>query len=548
MLKNFVKCCTTKAADDAVIQRKQGVEMHPKRNHDSTVNKRQIVKTSNECAAVNSVRSTLRATTSNSRSDTSDVSTTADSSGNRNTKSEDASFCQESIPSSRSPLVPTTIKARLKGKSSALKRASLKMTSDFETSGRDQSLRNLKQKSQRNLRQESLRDLRQEMQASVGTEKIKKSQRFSLVGSMRSIMVDMVDFSDGYSSEDTEEQVHKVGNVKVHKSSFHKLRTLSTDVLEEMKQSWSVSGLTGLNLKASSPLSRSPITNPSDAILVSESWNKILAFRSMFAEALVGRWRMLAAIEEIQASEAPRFQPPGYEHFKLFAFKSPVPNSFRETVEDSVEERAIAMIESNKDPIAKCFETRTADLDILIIGAIDAAVRELCPRNQVIQREAYRPLNGSADPDPSISQIFFHEDECTTFDDFCSLFARYGLQPRCWIALCRSFLWAIEHQNPYIIDDEKDDLNQASNQSAHARFISGMVALPLLEATLRRASYVKKQIFRELRACCSFDQMENSFDTMSKQMFNKLFDEFPEIADHFSETDVEEMSFGLFKM
>lgn len=537
MLKNFVKCCTTKAAEnDAVIQQKQGVEMHPKRNHDSSVNKRQIVKTSNECAAMNSVRSTLRATTSNSRSDTSAVSATADSSGNHNTKSEDASFCQESIPSSRSPLVPTTIKARLKGKSSALKRASLNMTSDFETNGRDQSLRNLKQKSQRNLRQESLRDLRQEMQASVGNEK------------MRSIMVDMVDFSDGYSSEDTEEQVHKVGNIKVHKSSFHKLRTLSTDVLEEMKQSWSVTGLTRLNLKTSSPLSRSPITNPSDAILVSESWNKILAFRSMFAEALVGRWRMLAAIEEIQASEAPRFQPPGYEHFKLFAFKSPVPNSFRETLNDSVEKRAIAMIESNKDPIAKCFETRTADLDILIIGAIDAAVRELCPNHQVIQREAYRALNGSADPDPSISQVFFHEDECTTFDDFCSLFARYGLQPSCWIALCRSFLWVIEHQNPYINDDEKDDLNQASNQSAHARFISGMVALPLLEATLRRASYIKKQIFRELKACCSFDQMENSFDTMSKQMFNKLFDEFPEIADHFSETDVEEMSFGLFKM
>ena len=341
--------------------------------------------------------------------------------------------------------------------------------------------------------------------------------------------------------DDRYEYAPNTGSTTGDDSSFRQLSASSQAALKEMKQSWGVTGLSSLNLRVGAPLSRSPLQKvPPDAILLSQSWNKVLAFRSMFAEALIGRWRILAAVEEVEGKDKSRHPPSSPFSF----FKNHTVDNFA----PSVETLAINMVEGNKDPIGVLFESRTIDLDVLIVAAIDAAIRELCPHNQVIQREAYRPLNGSADPDPSISRVFFHEDECTTFDDFCSLFARYRIQPRHWLAFCRAFLWTMEHQNPYSLEDEKDDLKEAPSESAHARFIAGMVALPMIEATLRRASYFKMKIFEDLRSCCSTGRIESSFDTMGLRMFGKLFQTFPEIGDHFSQTDVQDMSFELFDM
>ena len=424
---------------------------------------------------------------------------------------------------------------KLHGKSSAIKRASLMIRHDYQDEGNDKDpdIGGVVPKF-RVLRASSIEhDRGLSLESSLARPTVSTLKSSILIPNVTDFLRD-----------DRYEYAPNTGSTTVDDSSFRQLSASSQVALKEMKQSWGVTGLSSLNLRVGAPLSRSPLQKAPDAILLSQSWNKVLAFRSMFAEALIGRWRILAAVEEVEGKDKSRHSHSSSSSSPFAFFKNHTVGNFA----PSVETLAINMVEGNKDPIGVLFESRTRDLDVLVVGAIDAAIRELCPHNQVIQREAYRPLNGSADPDPSISRVFFHEDECTTFDDFCSLFARYRIQPRHWLAFCRAFLWTMEHQNPYSLEDEKDDLKEAPSESAHARFIAGMVALPMIEATLRRASYFNMKIFEDLRTCCSTGRIESSFDTMGLRMFGKLFQTFPEIGDHFSQTDVQDMSFELFDM
>ena len=60
-------------------------------------------------------------------------------------------------------------------------------------------------------------------------------------------------------------------------------------------------GMPALSLDLAQSISRSRLAGVPDAILVTQGWNKALAFRSLFAEALVGRWRVLCAVDEISS-------------------------------------------------------------------------------------------------------------------------------------------------------------------------------------------------------------------------------------------------------
>ena len=173
--------------------------------------------------------------------------------------------------------------------------------------------------------------------------------------------------------------------------SFESCRAEAKAVLNTLQQTWGVE-VSDFNLKTSAPLSQSVVTEISDAILVSESWNKILAFRSMFAEALVGRWRVLVAAEEIRLEKENKV--------KAFWVQDILSSTGHRQTQRQLKSQVLHMIETNSDPIANYFGTRTSSLAILCIGALDAAAENLCP-HRVIQREAYRPLKGSADPDPS---------------------------------------------------------------------------------------------------------------------------------------------------
>ena len=326
---------------------------------------------------------------------------------------------------------------------------------------------------------------------------------------------------------------------RVVESSFEIFRSESNAVLSTINEYWGVEA-SGFNLQMDDPLTQSKLTNVSEAILVSESWNKVLAFRSMFAEALIGRWRVLVATEEVQMRSK--------NLDKAFWVQNILSATQLRQTESNVRSQVLRMIETNSDPIAKHFGTRTNSLAIFCIGALDAAVQDLCP-HRVMQREAYRPLQGSADPDPSVSGAFFHENECTNFKDFCKHFGRYSVRPRHWLVFCKAFLWAMKGHNPYSLEDEQDDLVSSTNDSAHAKFVAGMVALPIIEASLRRECHVRDNIvFKELQIVCSWHTMANDFENVSTNAMTVLFHNFPDIHAHFSDNDAEEVLSRLFQL
>eukprot|EP00978_Attheya_sp_CCMP212_P037799 scaffold181508_cov51-Attheya_sp.AAC.1 len=90
-------------------------------------------------------------------------------------------------------------------------------------------------------------------------------------------------------------------NSIIQDESFNRLLKDSNVTLDEMTKSWGVSvPLFTSILDSKVPLSLKRLESMPDAVLISQSWNKVLAFRSMFAEALIGRWRMLSAVDEIK--------------------------------------------------------------------------------------------------------------------------------------------------------------------------------------------------------------------------------------------------------
>lgn len=316
--------------------------------------------------------------------------------------------------------------------------------------------------------------------------------------------------------------------------TFEKLLQDSNIVLAKMKRKWGVTSVSSFVADSEKDLSQSCL-NMADTVLISQSWNKVLAFRSKFSEALVGRWRIIIAANELNKADVEG------THWQQQVSSPPFAGP-------SIKALALHMVEKNLDPLAKLFGTRILDLDIIVVNFLDAAVRALCPRQQQINREAYRPLEGSADPDPTVSRSFFHDDQCRTFDDFCTIFARYGVPPQFWLSFCEVFLWGMKGHNPYSIDDEKDDLQKATNNSAHGRFVASMVALPMIEARIRRVSYVRGCLSRQLNCDSSIEHMVALYEHVENQVFKALFLDFPEISDHFSKADVKLMSFELSNM
>jgi hypothetical protein len=317
--------------------------------------------------------------------------------------------------------------------------------------------------------------------------------------------------------------------------------------MSELKESWGVL-LDDFNIApdtvdADAPLSRSRLENVPEAILMSESWNKVLAFRSMFSESIVGRWRVLAAADEIQRNEEAKFKSRFWTKSVLSSVKSS-----KNTVEN-FQYRILRMIESNNDPIAKQFGMRTSDLEILVFSALDAAIRELCPHAQVVQRESYRPVMGSADPDPSFSSIFYHENECTTFEEYCAQLGKYGVLPRHFLALGRAFLWSMKEHNPYSLEDEIDDLDLPTNEGVHARFIAGMFILPIIEVSLRKKNYLRANIFQDLKRHVRVDnEVGRHFEMSATHLFDNFFGEYPALLNHLSVTDADELKLRLAEM
>lgn len=80
----------------------------------------------------------------------------------------------------------------------------------------------------------------------------------------------------------------------------------------------------------------------------------------------------------------------------------------------------------------------------------------------------------------------------------------------------------MKNQNPYSINNEKEDMNEIW---AHAKFISEMVVLPLIESFGRRSMHIEKEEFEDLRDLISIedDGIEDKVRGFVTSAFSKFF-------------------------
>ena len=302
-------------------------------------------------------------------------------------------------------------------------------------------------------------------------------------------------------------------------------------VLETLQISWGVE-LDEFTTHSQLHLSRSPLVSKTDAVVVMEGWNKALAFRSMFSEAIVLRWRMIVAMSNLEMNEDD-------ECMNSSVFIMPETLNIESS---SLVLPALHAIEENTDPIARCLGLRIHNIESLVLGMLDMSVRELCPHTQIVSREAYTPLLGSADEDAKISEPFIHEEDCKSLDEYCFLFARYGLKPEYWVDFCKAFVWAMKTHNPYANQQQDiDAFEKPNNKSEFGTFVAGMIAVPAIEAGLNYYMYLQQSRFSRLR---SFHLSFGFREKLAKSQFHqdfilKIFKQHPELKDHLSENSTE---------
>ena len=246
-----------------------------------------------------------------------------------------------------------------------------------------------------------------------------------------------------------------------------------------------------------------PLTN-FDKVMVMQGWSKVLAFKTAFSESLWIYWRILVATD---------------------------------TTLDTANQ-AVQCVERNKDPLAKCMLDRGTEAEGLLMGLIDGALRTLCPMQQIVQRESYRPIQDDLhlqrSKDDSLTLA------CETID-YLKLFARCGVQPEHWVLFCEAFIWCLQTHTPYAKDDDKEDIERGPD-SAMARAIAQLIALPAIKAYKRMIDIGESPLYKE--AIPGLWPRLNVDDRMDfgERFYRKLLMDHPILLDDFSKTDMDSLA------
>jgi hemoglobin-like flavoprotein len=249
-----------------------------------------------------------------------------------------------------------------------------------------------------------------------------------------------------------------------------------------------------------------------DKVIVMQGWNKCLAFKTAFSESLLIYWRLLCHGDQDENN--------GQSQMDL---------------------DAMVAVEKNKDPLYKCFGTRLADAEELLMGVLDGAIRSLCPREQVVQREAYRAMM-----DDSILQRHNNDFslECETLQDHFDLFARLGIEPKFWSLFVEAVMWAMKTHAPYAQADDFDDLELAPAESAWGRVLALTVSIPAIETKKALSTLYKAPVVGHLQTIWgrlgSTDQAD-----FGEAFYRALLTKHPELLDFFSRTDMDALAIHL---
>jgi len=244
----------------------------------------------------------------------------------------------------------------------------------------------------------------------------------------------------------------------------------------------------------------------SDKVLLMDGWNKILGWETMWKEALWFRWRILVARESLGDQ-----------------------NKAQAAVE------AREQVENNEDPLAVVFGERRNDAKNLLLALFDDQVRSLCPHLQVVQREAYRPVvdeRGAA---------FGVTLECKDAKEIIRLFSMLGVAPAYYVTLCEAFLWTMESHNPYIGEEDTEDLEKPLKASAYARFVADLVGrFGIKDGIAIREKYAVPIYTEILPDFWAWVKHEN--EGFGETFYENLLSNFPDLLDYFAKADMDSLA------
>jgi hemoglobin-like flavoprotein len=247
-----------------------------------------------------------------------------------------------------------------------------------------------------------------------------------------------------------------------------------------------------------------------DAVMVMQAWNKVLAFKTAFSEALLLQWRILVATQNNSGSAA----------------------------------AGIREVEKNNDPVGMALKERLFDAEELLVGLLDGAIRSLCPKHQKVARESYRAV---AD-DVELLKVREHEDsislECLYLDDYLKLFARVGITPDMWVIFCEAFVWTMKTHVPYAQEDDADDL-AGGNKSAIARMVAQHVAVPAIKQIEELKSWADDPVYKTVLPALWGTLSKTDKADFGEAFYRTLLTKHPQLIDNFAKTDMDSLSLHL---
>ena len=245
---------------------------------------------------------------------------------------------------------------------------------------------------------------------------------------------------------------------------------------------------------------------PNEIVMAMQGWNKVLAFKTAFSEALLLKWRHLVS-----------------------------PDTYSKKASKCW--RAMGHVERNQDILAKCLGPRLQDAEELVMGLIDGVFRSFCPKEQRVAREAYRPV---ADDVCLIRKEGEMTLECESVEDYTRLFARCGVEPHYWVFFCEAFLWSMKTHVPYAQDDDNEDLEKGRD-SAYAKAIRS-VGTKAMDGYVGLRSQLEEDVFK-IGVTRFWSRLPQSARLgFGETFYQSLLSQNPQLLDFFSKTDMDSLA------
>ena len=226
--------------------------------------------------------------------------------------------------------------------------------------------------------------------------------------------------------------------------------------------------------------------NASEIVTVSEGWNKVLAWRDMFSEAFVSRWRILI----IQ--------------------------------------------QSNEDQLKEAFTTRVGELPDIFVGLIDTAARTLAPEREIIARESYRSYHPN------------NHSECQSIREYFGLFSSLGFQAWWWKVGLEVFHWCLETHVPYFEETDREELEKGVFASPFGRFFAIKIAIPAINASIKQQKEYENPIYSTLKNIWLETVSTPEIKSAVGELFYKnLFQYHPELLEYFNNVDMDSLALHL---